>query len=35
MFARLSGFGMGVGRFSRLQRGAGVQAMPDLGLDAT
>jgi hypothetical protein len=35
MIARASGFGMGVGRFSRLLRGVGVQAMPDAGLDTT
>jgi len=33
MIARASGFGMGVGRFSRPLRGVGVQAMPDAGLD--
>ena len=35
MIARAPGFGMGVGRFSRLLRGVGVQAMPDAGLDTT
>jgi len=30
-----SGFGMGVGRFSRPLRGVGVLAMPDAGLDTT
>ena len=35
MIARASGFGMGVGRFSRPLRGVGVQAMQDAGLDAT
>jgi hypothetical protein len=35
MIARASGFGMGVGRFSRLLRGVGVLAMPDAGLDTT
>jgi len=33
MIARASGFGMGVGRFSRPLRGVGVLAMPDEGLD--
>jgi len=33
MIARASGFGMGVGRFSRPLRGVGVLAMPDAGLD--
>jgi hypothetical protein len=32
MIARVSGFGMGVGRFSRPLRGVGVLAMPDVGL---
>ena len=32
MIARASGFGMGVGRFSRPLRGVGVQAMPDASL---
>jgi hypothetical protein len=35
MIARASGFGMGVGTFSRPLRGAGVLAMPDAGLDTT
>jgi hypothetical protein len=35
MIARASGFGMGVGRFSRPLRGVGVLAMPDAGLDST
>jgi len=35
MIARASGFGMGVGRFSRPLRGLGVLAMPDAGLDTT
>ena len=35
MIARASGFGMGVGRFSRPLRGVGVLAMPDGGLDMT
>jgi hypothetical protein len=35
MIARASGFGMGVGRFSRPLRGVGVLAMPDSGLDTT
>jgi len=35
MIARASGFGMGVGRFSRPLRGVGVLAMPDAGLDTT
>jgi hypothetical protein len=35
MIVRASGFGMGVGRFSRLLRGVGVLAMPDVGLDTT
>jgi hypothetical protein len=35
MIVRASGFGMGVGRFSRLLRGVGVLAMLDAGLDAT
>jgi len=35
MIARASGFGMGVGRFSRPLRGVGVLAMPDVGLDTT
>jgi len=35
MIARASGFGMGVGRFSRLLRGVGVLAMRDAGLDTT
>jgi hypothetical protein len=30
-----SGLGIGVGRFSRPQRGVGVLAMPDAGLDVT
>jgi hypothetical protein len=33
MLARASGFGMGVGRFSRQLRGVAVLAMPDTGLD--
>jgi hypothetical protein len=33
MIMRASGLGMGVGRFSRLQRGVGVIAMPNAGLD--
>jgi hypothetical protein len=33
MIARASGFGIGVGRFSRPLRGVGVLAMPDAGLD--
>jgi len=35
MIARASGFGIGVGRFSRSLRGVGVLAMPDAGLDTT
>jgi hypothetical protein len=35
MIARASGFGMGVGRFSRPLRGVGVLAMPDAELDTT
>jgi len=35
MIARASGFGMGVGRFSRRLRGVEVLAMPDAGLDTT
>jgi len=35
MIARASGFGMGVGRFSRPLRGVSVQAMPDAELDTT
>jgi len=35
MIARASGFGMGVGRFSRPLRGVGVLAMPDARLDTT
>jgi len=35
MIAWASGFGMGVGRFSRPLGGVGVLAMPDEGLDAT
>jgi len=35
MIAGASGFGMGVGRFSRPLRGVGVLAMPDSGLDTT
>ena len=35
MIARASGFGIGVGRFSRALRGVGVLAMPDAGLDTT
>jgi len=35
MIARASGFGMGVGRFSRALSGVGVLAMPDAGLDTT
>jgi len=35
MIMQASGFGMGVGRFSRLLRGVGVLAMPDAGLDTT
>jgi len=33
MIVRASGFGMGVGRFSRPLRGVGVLAMLDAGLD--
>jgi len=33
MIVRASGFGMGVGRFSRPPRGVGVLAMPDAGLN--
>jgi hypothetical protein len=33
MIARACGFGMGVGRFSRLLRGVGVLAMPDAAMD--
>jgi hypothetical protein len=33
MIARASGFGMGVGWFSRQLTGVGVLAMPDAGLD--
>jgi len=33
MIVRASGFGMGVGRLSKLQRGVGVLAMPDAELD--
>jgi len=35
MIARAFRLGMGVGRFSRLLRGVGMIAMPDLGLDTT
>jgi hypothetical protein len=35
MIAQASGFGMGVGRFSRPLRGVEVLAMPDSGLDKT
>jgi len=35
MIARASGFGMGVGRFSRPLRGVGVLATTDAGLDTT
>jgi len=35
MIVRASGFGMGVGRFSRPLRGVGVLAMMDVGLDTT
>jgi hypothetical protein len=35
MITRASGFGMGVGRFSRPPREVGVLAMPDAGLDTT
>ena len=35
MIVRASGFGMGVGRFSRLLRGVGVLATLDAGLDTT
>jgi len=35
MIARVSGFGMGVGKFPRPLRGVGVLAMPDAGLDIT
>jgi hypothetical protein len=35
MITRASGLGMGVGRFSRRQRGLGVITMPDAGLDTT
>jgi len=35
MVARASGFGMGVGRFSRRLRGVGVLAITDAGLDTT
>jgi len=35
MIAWASGLGMGVGRFPRPQRGVGVLAMPDMGLDTT
>jgi hypothetical protein len=35
MIARASGFGMGVGRFSRLRRGVAVLAILDAGLDST
>jgi len=35
MIAWASGFGMGVGRFSRPLRRVGVLAMPDAGLDTT
>jgi len=34
MIARASGFGMGVGRYSRPLRGVGVLAMPDERLDS-
>jgi hypothetical protein len=33
MIVRVTGFGMGVGRFTRRLRGVGVLAMPDAGLD--
>jgi len=33
MIVRASALEMGVGRFSRLLRGVGVLAMPDMGLD--
>ena len=35
MIARASGFGMGVGRFSRPRREVEVITMPDAGLDTT
>jgi len=35
MIVRASGFGMGVGKFSRRLRGLGVLAMPDAGLHTT
>jgi hypothetical protein len=35
MITQASGFGMGVGRFSRPLRGVGVLAMPDAGLDTS
>ena len=35
MIVLASGFGIGVGRFSRPLRGVGVIAMPDAGLDTT
>jgi hypothetical protein len=35
MIVRASGLGMGVGRFSRLQRGLGVPPMQGAGLDTT
>jgi hypothetical protein len=35
MIAQAFGLGIGVGRFSRLLRGVGVRAMPDVGLDTT
>jgi len=35
MIVRASGFGMGVGRFSRPLRGVGVVAITDAGLDTT
>jgi len=35
IIARASRLGMGVGKFSRVQRGVGVFAMPDAALDAT
>jgi hypothetical protein len=35
LIARASGFGIGVGRFSRQLRGVGVIALPNAGLDTT
>jgi hypothetical protein len=35
MIALASGLGMGIGRFSRPQRGVGVLAMLDVGQDTT